>query len=63
LHENIFCFVRVEHPGVIQLKERCVAFDRRYVQCIFQAPVIGRAFKNGFPQLYNFTELNHQYFE
>jgi len=40
------------------LKERCLAYDRRYVECIFRAPIIARAFQNGFPRLYTFSELN-----
>jgi hypothetical protein len=51
----------VDNPGVIQLKERCRAYDRRYVQCIFLAPTIARAFHNGFPRLYKFSEMNFEY--
>jgi len=54
-------FLFVEQPGVIQLTERCRAYDRRYVQCIFRAPTIARAFRNGFPRLYKFSELNPEY--
>jgi hypothetical protein len=50
----------VENPGVIQLKERCRAYDRRYVQCIFKAATIARAFQNGFPRLYTFKEMNFE---
>jgi hypothetical protein len=45
----------------VQLTERCRAYDRRYVQCIFRAPTIARAFRNGFPRLYKFSELNPEY--
>ncbi|CAF3648052.1 unnamed protein product [Rotaria sordida] len=47
-----------EQPGRIQLKESCQAHDRRYVQCIFNAPTISRAFRNGFPRLYEFSEFS-----
>jgi hypothetical protein len=50
----------VEKPGVIQLKERCLAYDRRYVKCTFRASTIARAFRNGFPRLYQFQELNYE---
>ncbi|CAF2529323.1 unnamed protein product [Rotaria sp. Silwood2] len=49
-----------EKPGLIELNQSCQAYDRRYVQCIFRAPIIGRAFRNGFPQLYEFAEFTSQ---
>ena len=55
----IFLFA-LENPGVIQLKEPCLAFDRRYVQCIFRATTIARAFQNGFPKIFMFSELNQE---
>ncbi|CAF4111813.1 unnamed protein product [Rotaria sp. Silwood2] len=45
-----------EKSGLIQMNESCQAYDRRYVQCIFHAPIIARAFRNGFPRLYQFSE-------
>ncbi|CAF3399557.1 unnamed protein product [Rotaria sp. Silwood1] len=49
-----------EQPGRIQLKESCQAYDYRYVQCIFDAPTIARAFRNGFPRLYEFSEYTSE---
>ncbi|CAF3581864.1 unnamed protein product [Adineta steineri] len=51
-----------EKPGIIQLKEPCKAYDYRYIQCIFNSPIIARAFRNGFPRLYKFSELNNDEF-
>ncbi|CAF1369710.1 unnamed protein product [Rotaria sordida] len=49
-----------EKPGLIQLSQSCQIYDHHYVQCIFHAPVIGRAFRNGFPKVYQFSELTSQ---
>jgi len=58
---SFFLIYFIEKPGVIQLKEPCLAYDRRYVQCIFRASIIARAFRNGFPRIYKFSELDPEY--
>ena len=53
--------ILIEYPGVIQLKQPCQAYDRRYVKCVIKAEKIARAFQNGFPILYSFKEMNFEY--
>ena len=46
--------VSLARNGSIELKERCRAYDRRYVECEFRAPVFAQAFRRNFPPVYAF---------
>lgn len=47
--------------GVLQLAERCRVYEKQFIKCIIQAPVIARAIQNGFPDAFQFKEINHSY--
>jgi len=52
----LLVFSSPAESGVIQLIDQCKVYDKQYIKCIFQAPIIARAIKNDFPPDFRFKE-------